>query len=226
MAERCCICLDSATKKESIRLLDCGCEGGWFHKTCEMEWMESLEDFDYPCPTCRRDAPLLTNYSYSCYSGSEQKYLCFMGVIMCVEYIATLGRPIVWIFPWQSMSMLVIPFVFYSNKTLPFFLKNIFFHNAMNASFAYLVFYDKESYALFFDFCTTIGFLQLFFVCLFSLYPFEYRIDPLSPYAISREIKYKREITYTPSELITKTPTNSLKRNKSSVRRYRSSKRR
>ena len=194
--ERCCICLDKATRNQSLQLIDCGCEGSWFHNSCEMEWMKNLEDFEYFCPTCRRPVPLITNYSFSIYSGSHQKYLWFVGALVSIEHVICFDNRIVWVLPWQSMAFLAIPLILPSQRPLPFYLNHVLIHNIFNAMFAYMTYYDRSGYDLYFEFCKSIGILHIVSILLVSIVPCGYAIDPLYPYAISREVKHRRELAY------------------------------
>jgi hypothetical protein len=211
--EHCCICLEKAKKKESIKLLDCGCNAGWFHNSCEIKWVSSFEDLPYLCPTCRRPAPLITNYSFSFYSGNDQRFLWFIATSVAIEFVVCTPYPIAYILPWQSLSIGLLPLIIHTEKTMNFYIYNIIFHHIFNSIFAYIAYYEQESYNDIFQFCVNVGAFQIVILIFISLLTRGAGIDPLTPYAISREIKHRKEIFYTrPS--VTKTPANTLKGNK------------
>ena len=192
--ETCCICLETANVKESLKLIDCGCNSSWFHTPCENQWISLLEEFEYYCPICRRPVPLKTNYSFSIYSGDDQRYLWFIISMISIEIGLTFNNRIVWMYPFQSVGIISLPFVFPSDKALPFFLNHVVLHNAVNSFFAILTYYEKDSQDLFFDFCRSIGGIHLFTLWCMSIFYHSYQIDPLIPYAISREVKHRNEI--------------------------------
>jgi len=105
----CCICLESPSRKDPTYLLSCGCLQAWFHVACERNWLNSLNDrVKGGCPTCRREIPFQTIYSFARDSGSEQRLLQNMGILFVIEtglyaskglYSSPLTLMIVWGIP-------------------------------------------------------------------------------------------------------------------------------
>lgn len=211
--EYCCICLEAANNKESLQLLDCGCVCSWFHSSCEIEWVGSLKEYPYKCPICRRPTPLVTNYSFSFYSGREQRYLWYSGILLILEFTVCTPYSIVWILPWESLCMALIPFAFPSEKSMQVYFYNILAHNVVDLIFAYVAFYEVESRKEIFEFCAQFGLFHIGILLFFSHLTNDTRIDSFAAYAISREIKHRKQVVYRDSS-VTQTPTNALKWNK------------
>jgi len=122
----CCICMEGPSKKESIQLLACGCNSAWFHNSCEIDWIDSMQDeMPYPCPTCRRVVPMKINYSFSYDSGEDQKYLWTVGYFFTGEACFIFIEKSLFVLTCQSGMILLIPFIISTERPLSFYLYNV-----------------------------------------------------------------------------------------------------
>ena len=210
----CCICLETATIKESIQLLGCGCKVAWFHQSCENNWITNTE-YPYSCPTCRRNVPMFCNYSFSYELGPEQRLFWTAMILLSLESIicglAFLAKvPIVECFPFQSASILLTPFIIPSNKTYQYYL----YHTIMQiySKFGLIVlFYNKDTYTSLLEIILIFSYTQIICVYLFNFLIFTKveKINSLIPFAISSEIVH--------AALITKTTADTLERDKGAL---------
>ena len=168
--EKCCICLDS-----DVRLrLKC-CKSAWFHDICETQWIE-FEEYPFLCPVCRQHVPMKTNYSLSYQAGPDQQ---LFWIAMCV--IGT-ESTVFRIFPLTQLAIIAFPFVIRSGQFLPYFIKN-----ALVLSGIRFFFYTTAATGIN---VAIIGYFQLFILIIMQLRDNSPRVDPLNPYAISREIDH------------------------------------
>lgn len=202
---QCCICLSPPSENSPLYLLDCGCKVGWFHQSCENEWLDHipLADFSPRCPACRRPPKMKTNYSFSPFAGNPQKELWFTLVYIsaesaCAGFLLFQGFSWAWILPIQSAGMGLIPFLKYSDSDLLFYLKlirgkyslqlttlifSLLFHIPLQSTYPIL---EKIGFGLYF-------LIFLFHVCRISAPPHERGpvVHPLTSFAISREIEHR-----------------------------------
>ena len=206
---RCCICLDIANV-ESIKLIGCGCQSAWFHQSCENNWISSIES-PYKCPTCRRYVPLRTNYSFSPYAGPDQTFLWYTASYMILEFLICLHYNTL-ILSLQSLGILTIPYVIYSNNFLNYFLYNTILHIYYNIII--FVVYQNDSFII----MKNAGYLHILMIYIlhFIQYKhFQYNyVYPLEVYAISREIIHTKELVAQSSTDTLKRPPSSRIRNR------------
>ena len=193
MSTKCCICLDTANS-ESIKLLGCGCQSAWFHASCENAWLSSSE-YPYSCPTCRRNVPFTTNYSFSYYAGPDQKTLWFVMICLIIETIISSSTQTFTI-SLQSYALMTTPFVIYSNQYMPYYIFQTLVRMYFNI---FIIISQRHSY----ETIKMVGYLYIF--TIYSIHFIQYRlqvhvsVEPLLPYAISREIIHVKELIAEPS---------------------------
>jgi hypothetical protein len=189
----CCICLEDSFE-ETIHLIGCGCKVAWFHVSCENKWLSSCE-YPYSCPTCRRPVPMITNYCFSYTAGPDQKFLqiilASIGVETCIAFI----HPDAWALPLQSLAMLATPWLLYSERPLPFFLMCVYAKMFCQQLFMNLMMFGI-SYESSIKVVQNIGLLNIFVLYLSHYVSYMHKtdefqyVDPLSPYAISRDVMH------------------------------------
>jgi hypothetical protein len=201
----CCICIEGPNKKESIRLISCGCNCAWFHRSCETEWIYSMNDeIPYKCPTCRRIVPMKTNYSFSYDAGDEQKFLWKVGYCMSAEILVLFMKKTLWVLPCQSILIVSMPFMLPTYQNVSFYLMNVHLRILTNGFL--LITGIAES-----DLLILIGSMHIWVLIFLSLLWIRWNRDPLEPYAISREIMHRKEDMFS---LVAQAAASSLKRNK------------
>jgi hypothetical protein len=186
----CCICLDYPTSTNPIQLLACGCKCSWFHLPCEYEWLDSIQQFPITCPTCRRIVPVDTTYSFSYDVGEDQKALWHVGAAIAAEASLMLLTQDAYILPFQSLSILFIPFVVPSSRTLAFFTTQLKIKYIFQGIIAAIWLNDAKALMPSIIFC---GYWYTFVLHMFVyiLYKKEKRLcDPLESFAISRSIRH------------------------------------
>jgi len=194
----CCICLDSASSANPLFLLACGCKSGWFHTPCEYQWMNSIDESP-TCPTCRRDVAMKINYSFSFYAGEHQEMLWKVFALFLFEasissYLSFYLEHIL-IFPLQSVSIAICPFIIRSEHTLHNYLLCVYARYI--SIFAYIVFENNIYISV--RPLIALSYVYIFFIYLYTIKNrnLEYN-HPLTPYMISKEISHVQSITKTP----------------------------
>jgi len=185
----CCICLDCPSDSNPIHLLACGCRAAWFHQGCQDSWTDSLQLQPLICPTCRRPVPVKTNYSFSYYAGPDQRDLWHIGIAITGETLITLYISRAQILPYQTLSIMLLPYVISSNKTMDFYIKHVKLKYILQAIAILLSVYDTEStipMIVFYGYWYTIMLHLFTYVSYVKERPV--RNDPCLPFAISREI--------------------------------------
>ena len=127
LTERVClICLDGPQVNNPIHLLACGCQTSWFHRSCQISWIEhtSSEDFPLKCPTCKRYIQTQLHYEYHPSFGKAQQLLqyctflvaaeSFLAVCLFSQYTIATGMdlPEVILIPCQSILLFYLPTLF------------------------------------------------------------------------------------------------------------------
>ena len=207
----CLICLDPPLKESPLFLLACGCKCGWFHESCEREWLERVPLYDYyhngtpPCPACKRVPRMTTNFSFAYTAGPAQEYAwqtlwIFCGEIgLTVSLFAMGGRWAVCL-PLQSYLTLLLPFLIPSRRDVLFFIQRLRYKYMLFLSYVFLRFVvhhqllhtnAKESSLH----LAWIGNMYFFCLLLASLnqwqeMPRGQRMHPFASFAISREMKH------------------------------------
>lgn len=214
-ATTCCICLDESLP---VQRLACGCKSAWFHPDCCSQWITHSQ-YPYACPVCRRSVPMKTNYSFSYEAGLPQQHfwncLGIFGIETTVCSIASMimNVPIVGVFPVQSASILVCPFVLKSNHTYTYFL----FHSTImiftKGVFIFLSRGDEEGLLL----LRLLAYVHIFILYFLHYVQYQNRlygytpVDPFEPYAISRELRIAESLP--PLGTIAESATDTLERN-------------
>lgn len=179
-----------------------------------------LQETHLTCPTCRQIVPLKYNYSFSYYTGEDQKYLWFTAIFFLVDFISTVyyNKPFLII---QSACIIIFPFIIRSKKDLTFFL----FSYRIRFMMDYMLLVSAPLYIPG-RFDRTIQdiekyrYLHLCILVFFTSYKKPYN-NPLLPYAISADVIHKdtlAAIQKQPSSRLSKLVASSLKRNKRSCK--------
>ena len=194
----CCICLEGP-EKEAMFLIACGCKGGWFHGSCEDQWLDTYK-YPYSCPTCRRHAPFNTVYSFLSSSGEEQKFLHKTLKAVAAEIILFGFQEKTSFLPSQTLAILTMPFIIRSNHTLPHFLQCIWVKNI--CQYIFLSFITNETSLNIIKY-TGIAYIGLMYFSHYTQYVDRARaLDPLQPYAIYREVIHADSITQSPPDTL------------------------
>lgn len=200
-SQPCCICLEGPEKGQ-MYLIACGCKSGWFHVLCEGQWLNAYK-YPYSCPTCRRPVPFTTVYSIWYSSGEEQQFLHKTLKTVAVEIVLFGFQGKTAFLPLQTLAILTIPFIIYSNSTLPYFLRCIWIKNVFQYVFLSFITSDMTL-----NIAKYIGlfYISLLYISHYVQYVNErntYRhVDPLMPYAIYHEIIHAESITESPSDTL------------------------
>ena len=194
----CCICLEGP-EKEAMFLIACGCKGGWFHGSCENQWLDTYK-YPYYCPTCRRPAPFNTVYSFLSSSGEEQKFLHKTLKAVAVEIILFGFQERTSFLPSQTLAILTMPFIIRSNHTLPHFLRCIWVKNICQYLFLSFI---TNAISLNIVKYTGIAYIGIMYFSQYMQYVEPARaLDPLQPYAIYREVIHADSITQPPPDTL------------------------
>ena len=179
----CCICLEEPTSDNPLFLLSCGCKVALFHESCENAWMSNLQvNVPIVCLICKREPVLKNNYSFSYEAGPAQKLLWDTAGLALLEiplgiYYKT---PLLSL---QALYILSYPLIFPFRRNLVFFLM----HYRIRVLIDCVIFFSyKELTAL--D-IIIYRLLHILFLCFFIKKP---RINPLTPFIISREITHHK----------------------------------
>ena len=197
-SQSCCICLEGPGK-EVMFLIACGCKGGWFHASCESQWLNAY-NYPYSCPTCRTLVPFTTFYSFSYNSGEEQKLLYNTLKMVAVEIILFGFKKRTYFLPSQSLTILITPFIIYSNHSLPHFLECIWVKNIVQ--YTLLGFASSD---IILDVSKYFGIIYILFLYITHYLHYvdlrkNYRhLEPLMPYAVYRQIHHAASIAESPS---------------------------
>jgi hypothetical protein len=195
----CCICLEGPEKGQ-MYLIACGCKEGWFHPSCEGQWLNAFK-YPYSCPTCRRPVPFKTVYSFLYSSGEEQEFLHKTLKAVAVEIFLFGFQEKTSFLPSQTLAILTMPFIIRSNHALPFFLRSIWVKNICQYIFLSLI---TNNISLNIVKYTGIAYIGLMYISHYMLYVERATaVDPLQPYAIYREIVHS--VTESPSDTLERT---------------------
>ena len=197
----CCICLEGP-EKDHLYLISCGCKEGWFHGSCEKQWLD-IYKYPYSCPTCRRPVPFKTVYSFSYSSGEEQKFLHSTLKAFVAEIILFGFQEKTSFLPSQTLSIIVMPFIIRSNHTLPVFLRCIWVKNV--CQYIFLSFITNEISLNLVKYMGIV-YVSLMYFSHFTQYmdrgiPYIV-LDPLEPYAIYRELIHTDSIRQPSSDTL------------------------
>lgn len=194
----CCICLEGP-EKDHLYLIACGCKGGWFHASCEGQWLD-IYKYPYSCPTCRRPVPFKTVYSFSYSSGEEQKFLQRTLKAVAAEIILFGFQGKTSFLPSQTLAILTMPFIIRSNNTLPDFLRCIWVKNVCQYIFLSFLTNDLSLNIVKY---TGIVYIALMYFSQYTQYVDCARtLDTLQPYAIYREVIHADSITQPPPDTL------------------------
>ena len=193
----CCICLETPKKDNPIFLLDCGCREGWFHMVCENRWL-SFQQGMVRCPTCRRDVPMMINYSFWIEAGEDQQRLWYcLGLLLCETVMSRIFD--IAIAPYQTLAILLLPFIIPSTSNMTTFIYHVYF----NKSLQFVVYvYTRSDYIFSLSMYILIGYLYVFLlyylhICIYIRNRYNnIRVNPLLPYAISSSVIH-REVLMT-----------------------------
>ena len=195
----CCICLNTPTFKYPTYLLACGCLQSWFHKECEENWLNSIEDgIRITCPTCRQDVPFQNIYSFAYESGYEQKTVQHVIGLLCFESILYISDGL-YSTPMTALGIISIPFIIPTPYTLHYFMDIAQWKMCIDLIF-YLIrgrnFYGYYTSAIGINiFCLALFFLQSIVVCKKAFLT----KDILLPYLIQSDIIH-RSVLYSMKE--------------------------
>ena len=191
--EACCICLEHPSKGNPIYLLACGCRSAWFHQECQNKWVSSYETrlVSFVCPTCRRHVPVETTYCISYYAGPDQQALWHSGAAILCEALIACGIWKAHILPFQSASLLFIPYILPSTQLYPFYITHLRLKYSLQALVSCIWMYEKESVIPLVIF---VGYWYSFVLHLFTIIaymkggPSSIYTDVFLPFAISRTV--------------------------------------
>jgi hypothetical protein len=201
----CIICLEGPLAQNPLYLLACGCKVGWFHESCKNRWVDyelneyTIQTNSLKCPACRRRVPFKTNYCFDWRAGPEQKRIWITGTFILNEICFGTGLMVYnvgfgYFIPLQSLVILCLPFVFNTNRSIIFYFNHIKARSVLIAFYNLTAFFmgntfEKNAWRTFFHLMTplTLQFLLLFLTHLQEV-PLSYRVNPLFPFAISREV--------------------------------------
>jgi hypothetical protein len=182
----CCICLDEPALENPLLLLSCGCKVALFHESCEKNWLDSLPiDKEIVCFICKRPPSLKDNYSI-CYNiGPAQKQFWDTSLLFTLEIPIAIhyGTPIILL---EGLYIILFPFVCSFTQDIRFFLSQYKYTVYINLIFILIYkdslgFYDIVLYRL----------IHLLFLCLIIS---KQRVNPLTPFIISREIIHSKTV--------------------------------
>jgi hypothetical protein len=149
----CLICLDGPQPENPLRLLKCGCKTAWFHRSCQMSWIEHnpLSHLPITCPTCKRPVQIQLHYEFHPSFGEAQRQLrnCSMLVAaesflaICLWFQYTMGTgmdlPEVLLIPCQSIILFYLPNLLHSEYDIMTTMKHVYYKNAIQV--LYILFY-------------------------------------------------------------------------------------
>lgn len=197
----CCICFEGP-EKAPLYLIACGCKGAWFHDLCEGQWLNAYK-YPYSCPTCRRPVPFKTVYSFSYYSGDEQKFLHSTLKAVVTEIVLFGFQEKASFLPVQSLIILSTPFLIRSNHTLSVFLRSIWVKNVCQYIFLSFITTEVSLNLVKYMGIVYIGLIYFSHYTQYMDRAIPYIVaDPLEPYAIYRQIIHTDSITEPPSDTL------------------------
>ncbi len=212
--ETCLICLDPIAPDKPLWLLNCGCKNGWFHPSCENEWLDSLprgHQARILCPMCRQPVEMKTNYCFAWTAGPEQARLWVAGVGLVAEFLYAavgtyLGGHNLLYLPTSSALILLLPFV--SPRLIWQFDGYVFHllvHLGGEASVAFLCFAQHPPFTQVIDLQLVVAAFHIFLVYLVHLIEHQNQwhrtknlADVFDSYAISREIYHIKVLAIQP----------------------------
>ena len=209
----CIICLEPPLDKSPLLLFTCGCKVGWFHDSCKNNWLDfqaNQGNLNLNCPACRRIIPMKINYSFDWRAGPEQYYLCQTGLLFTGEVVLSIslimsGITNAYIIPLQSVLIFCLPFIFNSPHTIFFYLNNIRIRSVIIC--VYILFHlcflfqsiHKNPLRTFYHLAIP-GTLQITLLLLTHLQNNSVYVNPLLPFAISRELILAAKCSALPAE--------------------------
>ena len=179
----CCICLDPAKEDDPLFLLSCGCKVALFHQSCETKWTDTLPmDTPIKCLICKREPILKLNYCFSDI-GSAQKLLSNTAMLFALEITLALyyKTPIIGL---EGLFIIVYPFVVPFNCDVTYVLRQ--YNTTLIGNLLLILFYQNR--IRMYD----IVLYRLLHICILSLYINKNKINPLTPFVISREITHSK----------------------------------
>jgi hypothetical protein len=198
----CIICLDTPQIENPLYLLACGCKIGWFHDECKNNWLTHAgqQSVTLHCPACRQLVSLKTNYCFDWRAGPEQNYLAYTLLLYIGEWVLSTslwysGAEYAYILGLQSTLILCLPFMFYTNKNIFFYLNHIRGRSVYICLYILIniLFFNRyihtDPQKTFFHLSVPGGF-QTLLLLLTHCQREVIRVptDPLFPFAISREV--------------------------------------
>ena len=191
MTEFCCICLEPPKKQSPLYRISCGCKVAQFHKSCENQWLETLNPTHIiKCFVCKREPVLKVNYSFSYECSESQKILWNSLGLFCIE-MSFVFHFKAYMLSLEGATIILLPFLLPCNKIHTFYLLHYIFNISLCAASIYVTNMTITANDLIF-----IRFFHLFLM-LFTI-NCKTPINPLSPYIISREITYSDIIQWSP----------------------------
>lgn len=153
----CLICLDGPQVENPLYLLNCGCKTSWFHRSCQMSWIEHnpLSHLPITCPTCKRPIQIQLFYEFDPSFGEAQRQLrlcsalvaaeSFLAVCLWFQYTTATGMdlPEVLLIPCQSILLFYLPNILHSEYDIMTSMKHVFYKNAIQVF--YILFYQLRS---------------------------------------------------------------------------------
>lgn len=173
----CCICLAEPKEKNPLFLIACGCKGAWFHTDCENNWIDWGGN-PLLCPVCRRIPNIQKEYSFHWSVGDIQQYywrcIGISGIEICLyTYEACTGLNYALAIPSVAVLLLLLPFVFATNKPYSYYMFNINLHNFYSIfSYTMLNFLMKSKivsrydYPLLINFTVVMSSIHFFYIFL------------------------------------------------------------
>lgn len=201
----CIICLESPFQGNPLLLLSCGCKVAWFHRACELQWMERLNVYEgmLHCPVCKRTPRMKTNFSFTRTAGPAQEFLhqilWLFGTEIGVSMLLILNGGYYAIsLPVQTYCILTIPFLIPSKHDLICFLQHIRLRFLLNFIYILLSYLATQKY-IFMNahqvsyHLSLMGWIYVVALLLNKLNEYHCmfnheRKHPLASFAISREI--------------------------------------
>lgn len=182
----CIICLDTFSEINPLYLLPCGCKSAWLHLECEGNYLVHQQE-SILCPLCRRIIKLKTNYCFWPSAGNIQLVFCFILLGSLLEL------PYNYFIFIETHSILLLPFILNTTKTIDFFIAHIYFKQLTITGFILLEFIFSFNTHNIILMMSHTQFLLLIITHLLTVPGYSTK-DPLEPFAISREIIHLKKI--------------------------------
>ena len=169
--ESCCICLEPPQPDNSLHLISCGCQGAWFHESCQAMWLFSKHPIIPKCPICRRDIPFKITYDFS---HPILRLVKFLYVFELFLYNSTAIA--------QGTAILVFPLVLPCSRDFLVFAIHYSIHSILD------MFFITQKEQLFFRY--------IHLIILATYINHKKRVEPFTHFVSGRPIIYSKSLEY------------------------------